>query len=122
LGDHPIMAFSATVDAARAKAFYRDVLGLPLVADEPYALVFDAHGITLRVQKVAGLTPPGHTVLGWQIPDIQAAVKSLAERGAKFEQFGLPGQDSLGIWSAPGGAKVAWFKDPDGNILSLTQL
>ena len=115
------MAFSATVDGARARAFYGDTLGLRLVDDEPYALVFDAAGVMLRVQKVAGLTPPGHTVLGWQVPDIRAAVRDLGARGVKFEQFGLASQDSLGVWTSPGGALVAWFKDPDGNILSLTQ-
>jgi catechol 2,3-dioxygenase-like lactoylglutathione lyase family enzyme len=116
------MAFVATLDAPRARRFYGETLGLRLLGDEPYALVFDAHGTTLRVQKVQALAPPRHTVLGWQVPDVGAAVGALAARGVAFEQYGMPGQDERGVWTAPGGAKVAWFKDPDGNLLSLTEL
>ncbi len=116
------MAFSAATDAERAKAFYRDQLGLRLVADEPYALVFDAAGTMLRVQKVQEVRLAQYTSLGWQVPDIAAKVEELTKAGVKFEHFGLPGQDEKGIWTPPGGsAKIAWFKDPDGNILSLTQ-
>jgi catechol 2,3-dioxygenase-like lactoylglutathione lyase family enzyme len=122
LGSSPIMAFSAATDAERAKAFYRDQLGLRLVADEPYALVFDAAGTMLRVQKVQEVRLAQYTSLGWQVPDIAAKVEELTKAGVKFEHFGLPGQDEKGIWTPPGGsAKIAWFKDPDGNILSLTQ-
>jgi catechol 2,3-dioxygenase-like lactoylglutathione lyase family enzyme len=122
LGSFPIMAFSATSDAERAQAFYRDRLGLRLVADEPYALVFDAAGTMLRVQKVQEVRQAQYTSLGWRVPDIAAKVEELTKAGVKFEQFGLPGQDEKGIWTPPGGsAKIAWFKDPDGNILSLAQ-
>ncbi len=118
----PIMAFSATTDAARAKAFYQDQLGLRLVSDEQYALVFDAGGTMLRVQRVKEVREAQYTTLGWNVPDIVATVEQLAKAGVKFEQYGLPGQDEKGIWTPPGSAtKVAWFKDPDGNILSLTQ-
>ena len=117
-----IMAFSATTDAERAKSFYRDQLGLKLVSDEHFALVFDAAGTMLRVQRVKEVRVAQYTALGWQVPDIAAKVDELEKAGVKFERYGLPGQDEKGIWTAPGGAaKVAWFKDPDGNILSLTQ-
>jgi catechol 2,3-dioxygenase-like lactoylglutathione lyase family enzyme len=117
-----IMAFSATTDAERAKVFYRDQLGLKLVSEEQYALVFDAGGTMLRVQRVKEVREAQYTTLGWNVPDIAAMVEQLAKAGVKFEQYGLPGQDEKGIWTPPGSAtKVAWFKDPDGNILSLTQ-
>jgi catechol 2,3-dioxygenase-like lactoylglutathione lyase family enzyme len=117
-----IMAFSATADADRAKAFYRDQLGLRLVSDEPFALVFDAGGTMLRVQKVKEVRVAQYTALGWQVPDIAAKVDELEQAGVHFERYGFPGQDEKGIWTPPGSTvKVAWFKDPDGNVLSLTQ-
>jgi catechol 2,3-dioxygenase-like lactoylglutathione lyase family enzyme len=122
LDSSPIMAFSATTDADRAKAFYRDQLGLRLVSDEPYALVFDAAGTMLRVQRVKEIRGAQYTTLGWQVPDIAAKVEELGKAGVQFQHYGMPGQDEKGIWTPPGStAKVAWFKDPDGNILSLTQ-
>src|SRR3984885_15106189 len=122
LASSPIMAFSATTDAERAKLFYRDQLGLKLVSDEQYALVFDAAGTMLRVQRVKEVRVAQYTALGWQVADIDAKVEELEKAGVKFEHYGFPDQDEKGIWPAPGGAaKVAWFKDPDGNILGLTQ-
>jgi catechol 2,3-dioxygenase-like lactoylglutathione lyase family enzyme len=122
LDSFPIMAFTATADAGRAQAFYRDQLGLRLVSDEPYALVFDAAGTMLRVQKVKEVRQAQYTALGWRVPDIAAKVDELEKAGVHFERYGLPGQDEKGIWTPPGSnTKVAWFKDPDGNILSLTQ-
>lgn len=121
LGASQVMAFVATADAARAKAFYRDTLGLRLVADEKFALVFDSHGTAVRVQKVTSVTPSRYTVLGWNVPDIGAAMERLRAGGVRFESFGLPGQDERGVWTASDGTRVAWFKDPDGNVLSLTQ-
>jgi predicted enzyme related to lactoylglutathione lyase len=101
--------------------FYASTLGLTLISDDPFAIVFDANGTMLRVQKVQSLVPAQHTVLGWEVPDIQAETEKLTKRGVRFERYsGLP-QDESGIWTTPSGAKVAWFKDPDGNILSLTQ-
>ena len=116
------MAFVATSDAARARAFYADVLGLHLIGDEPFALVFESGGTTLRVQKVARVTPPQYTVLGWSVTDIAATMERLRAGGIRFESFGLPGQDASGLWTAGDGTRVAWFKDPDGNLLSLTQV
>jgi len=121
LGSENLMAFVATTDAARAKSFYEDVLGLRLIADEPWAVVFDAHGTMLRVQKVRELTPAQHTVLGWEVPDIGRAMSALRAQKVCFERYPFLEQDEAGAWTAPGGAQVAWFKDPDGNVLSLTQ-
>ncbi len=122
LGSSKVAAFSATADPERAKAFYRDQLGLTLVSDESFALVFDANGTMLRVQKVKEVGEAKYTTLGWNVADIAAMVDELEKAGVKFERYGFPGQDEKGIWTPPGGAaKIAWFKDPDGNILSLAQ-
>lgn len=121
LGSATLVAFVATTDSGRAKAFYGDVLGLRLIADEPYALVYDAAGTTLRVQKAPPFTPLPHTALGWKVDDITATVAALQQRGVSFERFPGVQQDAAGIWASPSGAKVAWFKDPEGNLLSLTQ-
>jgi catechol 2,3-dioxygenase-like lactoylglutathione lyase family enzyme len=122
LGSSKIAAFSATANPERAKTFYRDQLGLTLIGDEPYALVFDANGTMLRVQKVKEVNEAKYTTLGWNVPDISAMVDELEKTGVKFERYGFPGQDQKGIWTPPGStAKIAWFKDPDGNILSLAQ-
>jgi len=121
LGSHKIIAFVATRDALRAKVFYRDTLGLRLVSEEPFALVFDAQGTMLRVSIVQQLAPAKHTVLGWDVPDIMAAAQDLQKAGVRFERYEVLPQDELGIWTAPGGARVAWFKDPEGNVLSITE-
>ena len=105
LGGCELVAFVATRDAARARAFYRDLLGLRLVAEDQFALAFDAGGTTLRVSIVEQLVPAGYTVLGWEVPDIAAAVRVLAARGVSFERYAFLEQDALGIWTAPGGAR-----------------
>ena len=116
-----VISFVATRNPPNARKFYEETLGLKLVQDDAFALVFDANGTMLRVQKVDQLQPAQHTVLGWDVPDIVAAVTTLTQKKVSFERFtGLP-QDKLGIWTSSAGGKVAWFKDPDGNILSLTQ-
>lgn len=121
LGFHDIIAFVHTCNRERAKTFYRDTLGLTLLSEDPFALAFDAHGIMLRVTSVKALTAAPYTVLGWKVSDIAAAAKELQAAGVKLERYEGFGQDELGIWTAPGGTKVAWFKDPDGNTLSLTE-
>jgi catechol 2,3-dioxygenase-like lactoylglutathione lyase family enzyme len=121
LGDQQLMAFVATARADEALVFYRDVLGLHFVADEYVALVFEANGVMLRIQKVAGHTPLPFTVLGWKVTSIDDEVDELSRRGARFERFPGMTQDDQGIWASPSGARVAWFKDPDGNVLSLTE-
>ena len=120
LGQFDVMAFAPTVDANRAVEFYRDTLGLALISQDGFAAAFDAHGIMLRVTNVPKLSPQPFTILGWKVPDIAAQVQALMAAGVKFERF-MDSQDELNIWTAPGGTKVAWFKDPDGNILSLTE-
>ena len=117
-----MVGFVTTTAPERAKAFYRDTLGFRLVEDDGFALSFDANGTLLRVAKAQSFTPSQATVLGWEVTDLAAAVRELAGRGVRFEQFDLPflAQDALGIWTAPNGDKVAWFKDPDGNTLSIS--
>lgn len=121
LGSRPIIALVGTVDPVRAKAFYAGALGLRLISEDGFALIFDAGGTKLRVSVVRAVVPASYTVLGWLVPDIQQAVRDLAQRSVVFQRFDGMAQDDLGIWTAPGGTKVAWFRDPDGNTLSLTQ-
>jgi catechol 2,3-dioxygenase-like lactoylglutathione lyase family enzyme len=121
LASSSIVAFVATSDAACAKAVYGGVLGLPLISEDQFAVVFDAHGTTLRVAIVPSIVLAPYTVLGWGVNDIAATVRALTAAGVQFERYPWMQQDALGIWSAPGGAKVAWFKDPDGNVLSVSQ-
>ena len=118
-----MIGFVTTTDAEKAKAFYGDALGFRFVKDDGFALVFDAHGTMLRVAKAQKHTPVVGTILGWQVDDMEGTVRELSARGVKFEQFGLPymKQNELGIWDAPGGDQVAWFKDPDGNTLSISK-
>jgi catechol 2,3-dioxygenase-like lactoylglutathione lyase family enzyme len=117
-----LIAFATIVDVERAKVFYRDTLGLTLVSEEPpFALVFDANGIMVRLGMGKELPKVPGTVLGWKVPEIESAVTELAARGVRFERFEGMKQDEAGIWTAPTGAKVAWFRDPDGNILSLSE-
>jgi catechol 2,3-dioxygenase-like lactoylglutathione lyase family enzyme len=118
---HKIVAFVATTDGARARAFYEGALGLMVKNDDAFALVLDAGGTTLRVQKVRDMKPAPYTALGWEVADIRATVAALAKKGVTFERYDHLEQDALGVWTTPSGARVAWFKDPDGNVLSLTQ-
>jgi catechol 2,3-dioxygenase-like lactoylglutathione lyase family enzyme len=122
LGKYNIIGFASIVDVPRARDFYRDVLGLRLVMEEPpFALVFDANGIMIRLGMAKELPPAHGTVLGWQVQEITTTVKELVQAGVRFERFPRMAQDELGIWTSPTGAKVAWFKDPDGNILSVSE-
>ncbi|ABF43427.1 Glyoxalase/bleomycin resistance protein/dioxygenase [Candidatus Koribacter versatilis Ellin345] len=118
-----MVGFVTTTDAEKAKAFYGDALGFTFVKDDGFALVFDAHGTMLRVAKAKEHKPVVGTILGWQVDDVHATIRELSARGVKFEQFGLPfmKQDELGMWEAPGDDQVAWFKDPDGNVLSISK-
>jgi|SRR3954469_10173509 catechol 2,3-dioxygenase-like lactoylglutathione lyase family enzyme len=116
-----LMSFVSTAHPEKALAFYQGPLGLHLVADEPFALVFDVAGSMLRVTKAPPFTPHPFTVLGFQVDDIAHECERLIARGVTFERYPQFQQDALGIWTAPGGARIAWFKDPDGNVLSLTE-
>jgi catechol 2,3-dioxygenase-like lactoylglutathione lyase family enzyme len=115
------ISFLATANPAVSRAFYQDVLGLTLVSDEHFALVFELNGRMLRIAKTNEFQPARHTVLGWAVADIATAVRDLEARGIQFSRFDGMNQDASGIWTSPTGARVAWFKDPDGNALSLTQ-
>lgn len=121
LGSTNIVAFVPTRDAGKARAFYEGVLGLRFVKDDGFAMVLDANGIMIRVAKAPQFTPAQFTILGWQVSEIENVVRGLQKKGVQFEIFGFFKQDDLGIWTAPTGDKVAWFKDPDGNILSVSQ-
>jgi catechol 2,3-dioxygenase-like lactoylglutathione lyase family enzyme len=121
LSDSNLAAFIATSKPDEARAFYEDVLGLTLLSDEQYAIVFDANGTTLRVQKAGSFTPQQFTALGWHVDDIEATMAALRAKGVVFEQFPWMPEGSNGIMTFPEGARVAWFKDPDGNLLSIDQ-
>ena len=115
------MAFAATRDGARAREFYESVLGLSVLSEDHFALVLDANGTMLRLQKVESFLPSPFTALGWEVSNIRVAVSELQKRGVTFQKYPWMDQDELGIWRSPSGASVAWFKDPDGNTLSLTE-
>lgn len=122
LGGAALVAFLATVDLARSHAFYSGVLGLEHVETTPFANVYRVGpdlAITLRVTLVASLAAQGHTVLGWDVADVREAVGALRGRGVMFLRYEGMGQDADGVWAAPGGARIAWFQDPDGNVLSV---
>jgi catechol 2,3-dioxygenase-like lactoylglutathione lyase family enzyme len=123
LGKCKLVAFVATTDFAKARAFYEGVLGLKLVQDQrPFALVFDANGTMLRVTAVHEHNPAQFTVLGWDVDSIEATVDQLTTARIEFQRYpGMNNVDAKGIWTAPSGARIAWFKDPDGNVLSVTQ-
>lgn len=121
LGSTNIVAFVPIKDGEKSRAFYEGVLGLRFVNDDGFALVFDANGIMIRAAKMKDFTPAQFTVLGWQVSGIENMVRALQSKGVHFEIFGFFKQDELGIWTAPTGDKVAWFKDPDGNMLSVSQ-
>ena len=115
------MAFVPTTDFGPAKKFYGTTLGLPLIASDEFALLFEAGGTRIRVAKVPEFTPASFTILGWRVADVAATVAALRKRRVTFERYPGMGQDKAGVWTAPSGARVAWFKDPDGNVLSISQ-
>lgn len=115
------IAFLTTTDPQASRRFYEQVLGLEFVADEPFALVFRVGDVTLRIQKVDQLNPAAGTVFGFEVDDIAGAADALQSKGVAFERYENMPQNERGIWQSPSGARVAWFKDPVGNLLSLTQ-
>jgi len=117
-----IIAFIPSLNSGRARAFYEDVLGLRFVSEDRFAVVLDANGIMLRIVNVPEFEPASFTILGWDVPDIEAVVANLQKKGVQFCRYTGIRQDPLGIWCSPGGSKVAWFTDFDGNVLSLSQL
>ncbi len=121
LADATVIALVATTQPERALSFYRDTLGLTLIEDSPYALVMRAGTTMLRIQRVGSFEPHPFTALGWDVPDIRATVAELHARGIAMMPNPYVELDAEGIWWAPDGNAVAWFNDPDGNVLSLTQ-
>jgi catechol 2,3-dioxygenase-like lactoylglutathione lyase family enzyme len=121
LNSAKLVAFAPTTDFDKARSFYEGVLGLKFVALDGFALVMDANGTRIRIAKVGKFTPAQFTILGWDVQRIDDVVSDLEKKGVKFERFPGLEQDKLGVWTAPGGARVAWFKDPDGNILSISE-
>lgn len=121
LASETIKSFVPTVKPDEAKLFYRDILGLKLLSEDAYALEFDSNGTLFRVITVPQLTPHQFTAIGWNVRDIAAIIVALNGKGVYCEKYGFMEQDDLGVWTSPNGSKVAWFKDPDGNILSLTE-
>lgn len=121
LAESDLIAFVGVKDLPRARAFYQDVLGLPLLGEEETALRFDANGTTLRVSEVPEPARARYTVLGWEVADLVAAVRGLSDAGIAFQRYEGFVQDDLAVWTAPDGTRVAWFEDPDGNLLSLSQ-
>jgi hypothetical protein len=120
LSSEKLMAFVSTTKKDPARVFFRDTLGLRLLHEDGFAQEFDANGTLLRVTFAQTVTPAPYTVLGWDVKDLRATVTELKKKGVTFEIFGFFKQDDLGIWTAPNGDQVAWFKDPDGNILSVS--
>jgi catechol 2,3-dioxygenase-like lactoylglutathione lyase family enzyme len=124
LGTMDVIAFVPTKSRDKARPFYEKTLGLSFVSDDQFALVFDAHGVMVRVvdvSSVPGFAPAPFTILGWNVGDVGKIVRGLGKKGIKFERYPGMQQDQLGVWTSPSGAKVAWFKDPDGNVLSVTE-
>ena len=121
LSSASLVGFVATANGAAARQFYESVLGLVLLEDTPFSLVFNSNGTTLRIQKVQQVSLAPYTALGWVVPDVRSVVRSLTAKGVTFQRYDGLGQDALGVWQSPSGALVAWFRDPDGNTLSLTE-
>src|ERR1017187_5196735 len=121
LADKELKAFIPTLKPDKSKSFYKDILGLQLLSEDNYGFEFNANGTRLRVIIEEELKPQSFTVLGWNVSDMASTIKSLNKKGIVCEKYDFLDQDNLGIWISPGDSKVAWFKDPDGNVLSLTE-
>lgn len=122
IGPAKVIAMVGTVRGDAARDFYRDTLGLKLREENQFAYVFDVDGVELRLSKVPGMVPSAFAVLGLQVKDIEAEIDAIVAKGVTMERYGFLQQDARGVWLSPdGGAKVAWFKDPDFNVLSLVQ-
>jgi catechol 2,3-dioxygenase-like lactoylglutathione lyase family enzyme len=116
-----LVAFVATRDLARSARFYGELLGLRLIETTEFANVYEVGGTQLRVTLVEALAGAPYTVLGWRVDDVSATIRSLQDAGVRFERYEGMEQDDEGVWEAPGGSLIAWFRDPDGNTLSLQQ-
>lgn len=121
LANKKLKAFIPTAKPTEAKTFYKDILGLKLLSEDDYALEFDANGTLLRIAIVQELKPQAFTVLGWNVDNISSTIQALNSKNVFCIKYDSMEQDNLGVWTSPGGSKVAWFHDPDGNVLSLTE-
>lgn len=121
LSTNPLIAFVPSKDTGRSRSFYEGALGLRFVCDDPFAVVMDSNGTSVRIVRVGEFTPAPFTILGWQVDDIHAKVAELGGNGVEFKRYPYFEQSPDGVWTAPNGAKVAWFSDPDGNVLSVSQ-
>ena len=121
LGSSAVVAFAPSTDLARSRAFFGDVLGLRVLDESPFAVSFDAAGTLLRVTLVDNFNPAAYTILGWHVDDIERVAEEFGSRGIAAERYPWLEQDARGSWTAPSGDRVLWFKDPDGNVLSLTE-
>ena len=122
LSHFQIVAFLTTTNYARARAFYVDKLGLEFISEDQFAMVLRANGNMVRVVKAQKFVPAIGTVLGWEVSDIERVVCELGSSGISFEKYPwVKDNRGLGIWTTPNGDQVAWFKDPDGNLLSLSE-
>ncbi|MGB0124202.1 MAG: VOC family protein [Silvibacterium sp.] len=121
LSEGDVMGFIPTKDAVPARAFYEGVLGLRVISDDQFALVVESRQTVIRITKINEFTPAPFTILGWRVQNIEEEVRTLAARGVSFQRYSGLTQNDLGIWTSPGGARIAWFRDPDGNVLSLSQ-
>lgn len=120
LSNNRLKAFISTAMPDKAREFYTKKLGLKILSEDSYGIEFDANGTHLRISFVEKLTPQPFTILGWDTNDIVTTVKNLYKKGVTFERYNIIDQDESGIWTTPGGTRVAWFRDPDGNILSVS--
>ena len=121
LADCDVIGFIPTKDAAQARKFYEETLGLRFLSDDMFAVVMESNKTMIRIVQVEEYTPFPFTILGWKVENIDDEVQTLIERGITFHRYNWLEQSKSGVWTAPGGAKVAWFHDPDGNVLSLSQ-
>jgi catechol 2,3-dioxygenase-like lactoylglutathione lyase family enzyme len=121
LGSAPLMAFIPVTDIGAARGFYESTLGLRVLDESPFVLVVDANGTKVRITPVPDLRPQPFTIAGWEVADIGTTVEELTALGVVFNRYDGMDQRSNGVWASPSGDLVAWFVDPDGNTLSLTQ-
>ena len=117
----PLIAFIPTKDVTRARHFYEGLLGLRFVSDDSFAIVMDANGTMVRIVRVEDFTPFPFTLLGWKVDDIHQTIREMTRKGVQFLRYPYFEQSPDGVWTAPGGAQVAWFNDPDHNTLSISE-
>lgn len=121
LANSSMVGFIPTLDGTRSRYFYETQLGLTFVSDDSFALVFNANGTMIRIVRVGNYTPAAFTILGWDVENISNCAAQLQRQGIEFQRYPGLDQDATGIWTSPGGSRVAWFTDPDGNILSISE-